>query len=340
MKDTFLNQENFVTAKDVVLGIKKTTDAIICFNHVYKDLSQYISVKYSIVSDSGIDPKCNSNGLYKIFLDFPGDNNRISEVSIGEFILESLRRWDKERATYLAYVDHLLRRVGFHRFPLETTLDQYKGLKWLNSIKRDLESKVGEKISISDIPSILEGIDRTAKKYAVSHIINKVIELDASISRNDSEEDSSTSILDAITSEVEKDSLEINISHALNLIYSQFNKEQERTQRTISLYITAEVFEAYFNVFSDNDYEQIVEVYPNMVTKENMLWVQQRFNQLNEPRENDRPRFVSMQDQASRLSIPYDAYKNVVSRFRKKMKEAMSLEESENVRKKADIQGS
>lgn len=339
MKGSSLNQENFITAKEVVLGRQKSVDALNCFNRVYKDLSQYISTKYSIVSDSEMNSKSSGDGCYKIFLNFSGEENTISEVSIGEFILESLKRWDIEKATYLSFVDYLLRTIGIHRFPFDTTLDKFKGLKWVNSIKRELERKTEDKISIYDIPYVLDGMDRNSKKYAVSHIIYKTIELDTGLQNKDSDEedDSPTLLLDLIASEEEEDNLELYSNKTLDLVYNQFEKEQKRTQRTISLYITSEVFEAYFNAFSTADFNYIIEAYPNMVTQENMAWIQQRFDCLNSTRANcDKPRFVSMQDQSDKLGIPYDAYKNAVSRFRKKLKEVLSIE-GKNDRRETSI---
>lgn len=321
MQNSFQNPDDFLTAKDVCQGTLNTVEALASFNRTYKKLSKYISSKYRIASDHEAEIN-DSSSTYKIILDFPNnrEGERFSEVSIGEFILETLKRWDPEKAAYLSYVEYLLGKIGFHRVPVPTTIEQYKGMKWVNGIKKDLESRIGERITISDIPHLLDGINNiSAKRVAINYIINKPIELDKPVLSGDSNE--SFSLIDIISSE---DSFEDSVTEGsfelLDQIYGIFVGEQERTQKIISMYLAAEVFAAYFHVLSSSDFLGLNKRYPKLFLEEYVFWLQEEFDMNNSDSEENN-HFTSMIDQANHLGISYEAYKNVISRFRKKLKE-------------------
>lgn len=321
MQNSFQNPDDFLIAKDVCQGTLNTVEALAIFNRLYKKLSKYISSKYRIASDHEAEIN-ESSSLYKIILDFPNceDGERFSEVSIGEFILETLKRWNPEKANYLSYVEYMLGKIGFHRVPVPTTIDQYKGMKWVNGIKKDLESRIGEKITMMDIPNLLDGINNiSAKRFAINYIINKPIELDKPILTCDSDE--SFSLIDIISSE---DSLEDSVTTSsfelLDQIYEIFVGEQERTQKIISIYLVSEVFAAYFHVLSSSDLFELNKRYPKLFLEEHIIWLQDEFERINLGCDENN-HFISMVEQAKHLGISYEAYKNVISRFRKKLKE-------------------
>lgn len=320
-------KEDCIRAKRVCEG---TSTDLAFFNVFFKKLKAYIGERFLIRDDPSENPYDAENKVeiirkYKIMMYV---DSVMTELSIDEYILISLKKWVPETASYFTYIYDQL--VNWHaRVPVRRTVEQMVHRSQLKAMVEVIKSSNPE-INFSNCSSeeILQLLGQYLPpeysdklRYLVSiYMPNQ--SLDMRISEDDKDSDT---YLDMLKSDYPSDE-EIPLQKTnpfliVEAAYKNFIDAKlvpSMTQR-IRLYATVELIQDTISYLSFDDYRELATRYPDFIT--DVDWIEKIYNENTKehPDFEVSTRMPTQIQQAERLKVDYHSYCNSILRYKKKI---------------------
>lgn len=321
-----ISAEDILIAREVATGQVKDTGSMRTFNKTYKALASYISRRYSIAGDGDRHISSSNNPSFQISIEEkdPSDTeSHTVDISIGEFIFDSLSKWNPERSSYLTYINRYFTEWGI-RSPYKADSALYrKKEKMKRNLQRIINEKTGKPINTDEVEKyIAEKPEFLPKKYIDEYqtLLMGELSLDTIISSENT--DSGSTLLDLMGSiESSADTFHNfeNFETLLETCYRAFSASQARTKPALSVYLTVEVYKVLYLQPDRSEWNTLTERYPDMLNHDLVPWitdiVDKNINDYSE-KPNDDKRFPSTEQQAEKAGKEWHAYLNLIRRFK------------------------
>ena len=331
-----ITKEDFLLAKQIAEGEKPSdTSALRTFNNVFKWLQTFISHKYNLQEESfqaEFSDKNEHDHEFKIVM--PGnyseerfsdqaerkrDNEKDIEISIGEFILESLKSWNPDNAGYLTYIDRLLKSYQW-RVHKDIPTEKIRAIRNAHRLiinKYNLpQNSSNEEILQAIMHS--ENFSDEDKEYYM-HILENDINLNTPISEED---DAKVDLIDFISDnncEQPYFGLPAELENIINEYHQAFLKAQTRTRSTLTVYITAIIYTALYKQDNTYNLDYLVAKYPDMIDVSLFPWINETIRN-NKAADEDKKQiekyFPTSLQLAEKAGKEWHAYLNIVKRFK------------------------
>lgn len=333
------SKEDFLIAKKIVEG--KTTSgssAQKVFNNTFKWLEKHISRTYLFQDKSFLDEYSKTkNADYTRKIMMPGsfykedsssqsDNEDYTEkdieISIGEFILVSLRTWNSEKAEYLTYIRYLLQNCKWC-VRKDIPADKARAIR---NARRLIINKYNLPKDISDeevLKTIMYSPAFSAEqKELYMHILSKDISLYTPISSEKDGDNGSTELIDFIQG---MDSGQPDLAPSdglediIGIYHQSFLKTQARTRPCLIVYITVTIYEALEQSPSFLDY--FASRYPDMIDSSLFQWIDETIQKniaemTPESKGHIEAAYPSSRQQAQKAGKEQHSYLNIIKRFK------------------------
>lgn len=336
----FFSNENCIRAKAHCEGKDISLDTQRFFMEFYKEFKGFVSRKYKIDDESNkIIESQNKNKTFpnKIMIRTSSpfsDSNEPTEVSVGDFLLNSLKSWNPDKASYLTYINNLLLEYG-NAVPAARTVAQEKNKYLLDKFYEVVRSMVPqEEITAENFQQILDTYlpdEYSEKKALLYSIYASPLSFDKALNEN-SDSDSLFTIENEASLEKSKTSNEAaenklideeELWSLFDRVYDSFSGLQERVKARLSLYLTIELMKATTNKLSIDDFKKLerTQKYENMIV--HVDWIEKFIKDKFDEKDNTDDLFPSQIDQAQFLGIDYNSYCNSISAYKKKSYETI-----------------
>lgn len=322
--------ENCFTEEDIILIWKVCNKISVAnishFNKVFERLLRWIAQKYELMDEAQIDIAGQSNYKYKIHMPDGVDSSgkrKYREISIGEFILQSMDTWNPEKSKYQTYINRLLDGWNW-KVPKDKTLEQSSNSAFIYNLKRLLKDNDDYSFDYEDFSVILEKyfpnmpIDR---KEELIYTYQSNIQLDDS-NYNESGEETSSKKDQIQSPEYDNKEALFDVDKFIGDLYVVFSKLQERTKRRIALYLTIELLKVLSGYVNINYMKLLSNKYPDMLV--NLDWIESVHKLKAEGNEATiTDLFPSELEQANFLGIEPDRYDDTI----RKLKDTKAMKE-------------
>lgn len=325
-----ISYEDYRIAQQVALGTVRDSSSMGIFNRVYKILSSYISQKYDIEPENNIR-ESNNKKKYKKKIVVPSSfindapdagsdnsegNARDVEISIGEFILESLKNWRAEKSEYLTYIQRLLKNWNF-RVPESVNVNKVREQRNACRLIQDkfkLRSctKVEALEYICNHPELFTDDER----YTYYLFLTDEEELDKPFS---DDEDSSTPLDSLSDGRKSNNNLAEDFKTSIHYAYQEFSELQARTKPVIAIFLTVECYKAFCLKSDLLQFEELAKEYPDMIDEKMVPWIEQTISHNSGNGSGDRAfddLFPSTLQQAEKAGKELHSYLNITKRFK------------------------
>ena len=337
-------KEDFLAAKQVVEGkLSSGNSAQQVFNNTFKWLEKHISRTYKLQDESFLNEDSTKDYTYKIIMprsfykeesssqsDNENYNEADIEISIGEFILVSLRTWNPEKAEYLTYIRYLLQNCKW-RVKKDIATDKVRAIR---NARRLIINKYNLPTDSSD-EEVLRAImhSRTfsaEQKETYMYILSKNASLYTPISA-EKDGENSTRMIDFIQGKAyEQPDLEPSdsLENVINIYHQAFLKTQARTRPCLIVYITVEIYKALYKQ-NTSIQNYFASKYPDMIDTRLFQWVdetiQRNMNEMNSNLDKQiEAAYPSSRQQAEKAGKEQHSYLNITKRFKNSVKDSMS----------------
>lgn len=340
-----ITKEDFLLAKQIAEGEKPSdTSALRTFNNVFKWLQTFISHKYNLQEESfqaEFSDKNEHDHEFKIVM--PGNyseerfsdqaerkrgNEKDIEISIGEFILESLKSWNPGNAGYLTYIDRLLKSYQW-RVHKDIPTEKIRAIRNAHRLiinKYNLpQNSSNEEILQAIMHS--ENFSDEDKEYYM-HILENDINLNTPISEED---DAKVDLIDFISDnncEQPYFGLPAELENIINEYHQAFLKAQTRTRSTLTVYITAIIYTALYKQDNTYNLDYLVAKYPDMIDVSLFPWIDEtiRNNKVaDEEKKQIEEYFPTSFQLAEKAGKGWNSYLNTIRRFNNSLEKESNL---------------
>lgn len=339
-------KEDFLTAKHVVEGkVSSGRSAQQVFNNTFKWLEKHISRTYKLQDESFLNEDSTKDCTYKIIMprsfykeesssqsDNENYNEADIEISIGEFILVSLRTWNPDKAEYLTYIRYLLQNCKW-RVNKNIPTDKARAIR---NARRLIINKYNLPKGVSDeevLKKIMHSPAFSAEqKETYMNILSKDASLYTPISSEKDGDNSSTSLIDFIQGKAyEQPDLEPSdsLENIINIYHQAFLKTQARTRPFLKVFITVEIYKALYNQ-NTSILNYFATKYPDMIDTCLFQWIEETIKKnLDEMApESEKPieaSYPTSRQQSQKAGKEQHSYLNITKRFKNSVKDLANV---------------